>query len=1056
MMEKTSGEMTTLPRGSFPVVFVILILLMRGTDPSRAQRLWAWGALAGVLLLGVFPQGMAWARGTSPGVEGTLPAHAPHEILVRLKPQLTTLAAETTVLQALRGSRPVQRFRSVKNLLLLELPPTFSIEQAIKALSTDPNVLYVEPNYLVVPTVPPSPSPELIPNDPQFGALWNLDNTGQTGGTPDADIDAPEAWDLSTGDPNWVVAVLDTGVDYTHPDLAANMWRNEPECAGSVGVDDDGNGFVDDCHGIDTFDDDADPMDLSGHGTHVTGILGAVGQNALGVVGVAFRVQIMACRFLGPEGGTIADAIACLDYVLLMKQRGVNVIATNNSWGGGGFSQALKDAIAAQMNAGLLFVAAAGNAGSNNDFFPFYPASFFLPNLLAVAATDDRDAMAGFSQFGAHSVHLGAPGVNIWSTLPGGDWAALSGTSMATPHVTGLAVLLKAQDPSRDWRALKNLILTGGDLLPTLDRTISGRRLNAQGSLTCNGRTLFRVLRPVQTELALPVGSSLTLQALNVRCAQPAGPVSVQLRPAGTTIFLHDDGQDPDLVPGDGMYAGTITIADPAPFDLVFPDGTVLRINRSGNLYRARVEALQWRTIAGHRLGFFDDDMRTLLLPFDVRFGGNGFAQMTVSSNGALSFAPFPPISYGNTALPNGAYTSLVAPFWDDLIFLDADSDVLWDILGQAPHRELVIEWRNAEHFPACPGTITFQAVFFEGGSDVLFNYQDVGFGSYCEPFDRGGSATVGIQVSPGAATTYSMDAPLLTDGLSLRWTLIGQTRCDVQLDDDRDLFDLIEIAEFLIGQRELGKAQQTNADADGDGQVDLTDIKTCADFLVGTLGGLSAPWSMTRTSGARPALPLRLARPVLALQVGPAGALRFDPQAFRVRELRPAPGVVLLAQHVDNRRGLIRFVLLQLNGPATQAPLTLAVEPAQESHTVLTLQVDQALDELGRAMTMPVVRIPFELRPKLEVEAVIMRMGSDGLTITVPGRGIQELSLEVFDLAGRSVFAAVAEPTTLRWPLRDRAGRRVANDVYLVSLSVRGTRGERLQLSPRKVVVLR
>ena len=190
-----------------------------------------------------------------------------------------------------------------------------------------------------------------------------FNNTGQTGFPVDADIDAPEAWDITTGSNDVVVAVIDTGVDYNHQDLAANIFQNTADCNNN-GVDDDGNGHIDDCHGIDAVNGDSDPMDDHGHGTHVAGIIGAVGNNGIGVAGVAWNVKILPCKFLDATGsGFLSDAIACLDYVAAMKDRGVNIVATNNSWGGGSFSQALSDAIDAQMQRGILFVAAAGNDG---------------------------------------------------------------------------------------------------------------------------------------------------------------------------------------------------------------------------------------------------------------------------------------------------------------------------------------------------------------------------------------------------------------------------------------------------------------------------------------------------------------------------------------------------------------------------------------------------------------------------------------------------------------------------------------------------------------------
>ena len=264
-----------------------------------------------------------------------------------------------------------------------------------KWLAANPHVRYFEPNQNLW-TI------DAVPNDSRLGDLWGMNNTGQTGGGNDSDIDAPEAWDLTTGSASVVVGIIDTGVDYNHPDLAANIWTNPGEIAAN-GVDDDGNGFVDDIHGYDFVNNDGDPIDDDEHGTHVAGTIGGVGNNGSGVVGVNWTSSIMGLKFLDAGGsGSTANAIRAVNYATLMRQQyGVNVRVTNNSWGGGGFSQALRDAINAGANAGILFVAAAGNDESNNDTTPSYPASYDIPSILSVAATDHGDVLARFSNYGA-------------------------------------------------------------------------------------------------------------------------------------------------------------------------------------------------------------------------------------------------------------------------------------------------------------------------------------------------------------------------------------------------------------------------------------------------------------------------------------------------------------------------------------------------------------------------------------------------------------------------------------------------------------------------------
>ena len=319
------------------------------------------------------------------------------------------------------------------------------------------------------------------PNDPSFTKLYGLNNVGQTGGTPDADIDAPEAWNVTTGSSSIVVGVIDTGIDYGHPDLAANVWTNPGEIPGN-GIDDDHDGFVDDVHGYDFVNNDGDPMDDNQHGTHVSGTIGGVGNNGTGVAGVNWNVSLMALKFLDSTGsGSIADAIRAVNYATMMRTMyGVNVRVTSNSWAGGGYDAGLLDAINAGGAAGIMFVAAAGNSGTDADASPSYPAAYDSPAIVSVAATDGTDSLAWFSNYGTTSVDLAAPGVDIYSTLPGNRYGYLSGTSMATPHVAGVAALALAVDSTLSVAQLKSRLIDNVDPVASLlGKTVSGGRLNA-------------------------------------------------------------------------------------------------------------------------------------------------------------------------------------------------------------------------------------------------------------------------------------------------------------------------------------------------------------------------------------------------------------------------------------------------------------------------------------------------------------------------------------------------------------------------------------------------
>ncbi len=361
-------------------------------------------------------------------------------------------------------------------LAKISLDKSVSVEAALELLRKDSTVQYAEPNYIRHISA--------TPNDPRFNELYGLHNTGQTGGTADADIDATEAWDNSVGSNEIVIAVIDTGIDYTHPDLAANMWVNPGEIAGNA-IDDDNNGVIDDVHGFNAITGSGDPMDDNDHGSHCAGTIGAVGSNGVGVAGVNWEVSLVGIKFLSAGGsGSTADAIEGINYAVGLKNAGINLRVLSNSWGGGGFSQALEDAIEAANTADMLFVAAAGNAGSDNDASPSFPASYETANVVSVAATDDDDALAGFSNFGLTSVDLGAPGVAVLSTIPGNAYASFSGTSMATPHVAGAAALVLSANQTLTTAELKEALMTSGDDTASLaGKTVSGKRLNAANAL---------------------------------------------------------------------------------------------------------------------------------------------------------------------------------------------------------------------------------------------------------------------------------------------------------------------------------------------------------------------------------------------------------------------------------------------------------------------------------------------------------------------------------------------------------------------------------------------
>jgi subtilisin family serine protease len=355
-----------------------------------------------------------------------------------------------------------------------------NVSTLVRNFSARPEVEYAEPNFVL--------RANILPNDPSFGSLWGLHNTGQsiqgTAGTPDADIDAPEAWDITKGSKAIVLASIDTGVDFAHPDLAANIWSAPTAFTVVVG------GVAFNCpagtHGFNAITNACGGADDNDHGTHTAGTMGAVGNNGVGVAGVNWNVSLIGCKFLSASGsGSTADAVQCLEWVRKTRDffggadGAADVLATNNSYGGGPSSATMLAEIQAQDASGILFVAAAGNESSNNDVVPAFPANYNVPNVISVGATHNKDRFANFSNYGLTTVHLAAPGQGIFSTTRNNGYQFFSGTSMASPHVAGALGLMKSACRTATHTSLKADLLASVDPAVLLTRpTITKGRLN--------------------------------------------------------------------------------------------------------------------------------------------------------------------------------------------------------------------------------------------------------------------------------------------------------------------------------------------------------------------------------------------------------------------------------------------------------------------------------------------------------------------------------------------------------------------------------------------------
>jgi len=570
-----------------------------------------------------------------------------------------------------------------------------SVESIVQMLQKDPGIEYAEFDFVY--------KADVIPNYPRFSELWGLHNTGQSGGTPDADIDAPEAWDYSTGSNSVIVAVIDTGVDYNHQDLSANMWRNPGEIPGN-GNDDDGNGYIDDVYGIDTYNNDSDPIDDNGHGTHVAGTIGAIGNNAIGVAGVCWNVKIMALKFLGSGGsGSTSDAIECIQYAI---NKGAHVMS--NSWGGGAYSNALRDAILAAQNAGILFVAAAGNDSSDNDLDPHYPSSYDCDNIIAVAATDRYDNLASFSNYGPVSVDVAAPGVSILSTVPGNSYAFYSGTSMATPHVSGLCALLKSYNQSWNWIDIKRRVFAGVDRLNSLiGKILTEGRINAYNSLFVN--TQYPHIYRIDPSRGV-IGQQVSIYGYSFGSSQGSGYVEFA-GGAIATISSWSDFRIICTVPS-GAQSGLVYVqnsnglrSNGYNFAILQPYYTESLIS---NEFAGGGTPKNWRA---------DDSWWSYNLPFSFPFYGTNYSTIYVSSNGYIDFIS------GSSDFTNSTEELIgnvrVAPMWIDLI-TNGSAQSGEDIYITETTNYVIIRWCAQTYFYASP--VNFEVVLYRDGR-IKFNY---------------------------------------------------------------------------------------------------------------------------------------------------------------------------------------------------------------------------------------------------------------------------------------------------------------------------------------------
>lgn len=554
------------------------------------------------------------------------------ELLVRFAPQADrtwpNLNQKNAILAGLGGGNVEHEYEIVRGLSLVRLPAGMSVEDGLRRYNGGDGILYAEPDYMVELTSDCT----VIPNDSRFSELWGMHNIGQNGGVLGADVNGPEAWCKNTDCSNIVVAILDTGIDYNHSDLIDNLWVNEAELNGLSGVDDDGNGYVDDIYGWDFADSDSDPFDYHGHGTHVAGTVGAIGDNSKGVVGICWSAKIMALKIFPNYNETafISNAIKAIEYAV-----DNSACVLNNSWGGGPYSQSLKEAIESANDASVLFVASACNDGRDNDIYPAYPASYGADNIISVLSTDRYDNRSSFSNYGLTSVDIGAPGSAILSCEPGGGYQYRDGTSMSSPHISGSAAFIWSCHPFMTHLEVKELMLSTADPVSALSgRCVSGGRLNL--SRAVSGASSWLEFLPSSGTVGATDSNEVRI-ILNGE--QPAGTYSGEIR------ISSNDPYEPEV-----LIPISVTVESVDHFTEIFePNGNdmayrtlTFRPGIWGDYYELCVsdaEAFPVDPTGGFEVLLNDDDYFAVKLYEEkINFYGIEHDVFYIGSNGYITF----------------------------------------------------------------------------------------------------------------------------------------------------------------------------------------------------------------------------------------------------------------------------------------------------------------------------------------------------------------------------------------------------------------------------------
>ena len=722
------------------------------------------------------PQGLDW---DALDVSSNIVVHG--ELLVKFKQSVTAIQAygmdafgvKANAVHANIGASMKQRFSKIGWDQVL-LPAGMTLKDAAELYGNHPDIEMVEPNYLL--------HADAIPNDPLYGELWGMER-----------INAPAAWDVTTGSTNVVVAVIDTGIRFTHEDLVDNLWTNPGESGpdglggdkSTNGIDDDGNGYIDDFQGWDFVNNDNDPTDGDGHGTHCAGTIGGTGNNGKGVAGVNWTIKIVGLKFLSDFGfGSTADAIAAVEYATGLSQY---IKLTSNSWGGGGFSQALKDAIDASAAVGQLFVAAAGNDSVDNDVSPHYPSSYDSPNIISVASITSNGVLSSFSNYGATSVDLAAPGSAILSCGISSDsnYVFKSGTSMATPHVSGVAALIWSINPGFTWQEVRDAILDNATPNLELDgQVVTGGELDAYGS--------FPVVTPSAAYYAsgepavgpyLPsnmVYKIFNKQAnsqnwnVNASAAWLITPGVVTVPALETVEVVISVDQTVAATLAEGKYSDSISFINMTSGEGDTNRYASLRVGYNYKLFSSVYNWIDPVTNGHTQLSISGGHSAVQAIPFNFNYYSTNYTGVYVADSGIAGFVNTNLDTYDNGEIPfPDEPNNILAPLWDDL----TGGTMYVGTNGTASNQTFIISWMNMMHADDPGVEYSFQAIIKETANiadtnDIVFQYQEVSqdVGTPGE----GRSATIGVEDIDGLlGRIYSRDgSTLLADRQALLFTM--------------------------------------------------------------------------------------------------------------------------------------------------------------------------------------------------------------------------------------------------------------------------------------------